>query len=118
MSLVVKAKLKDAAKGYNVAGDLADALDKKLQKAVEGACKRAEANGRKTVMAKDLACCCDTCSAGDMLVVKSKIKEFAKGSNVAGDLANELNCNAYGLVAAACKRAEGNSRKTVMAKDL
>ena len=119
MSLVVKAKLKEAAKGYNVAGDLADALDKLLQKAVAGACKRAEANGRKTVMAKDVACCCDQCSSkGDMLVVKSKIKDYAKGCNVAGDLADSLNCTAHGLVKAACTRAEGNSRKTVMAKDL
>ena len=52
--LVVKAKLKDAAKGYNVAGDLADALDKKLRQLVSDACTRAEGNGRKTVMAKDL----------------------------------------------------------------
>ncbi|MBS3176662.1 DUF1931 domain-containing protein [Candidatus Woesearchaeota archaeon] len=52
--LIVKAKLKEAAKGFNVAGDLADALDKKVQEFVKSACKRAEANGRKTVMAKDL----------------------------------------------------------------
>ena len=52
--LVVKAKLKDVAKGYNVSGDLADALDKRLRQLVSDACTRAEANGRKTVMAKDL----------------------------------------------------------------
>jgi len=52
--LVVKAKLKEAAKGYNVSGDLADALDKKLRQLVSDACARAEGNGRKTVMAKDL----------------------------------------------------------------
>ena len=119
MSLVVKAKLKEAAKGYNVSGDLADALDKALQCTVKGACERAEANGRKTVMAKDVSCC-SKCSAkgGDMLVVKSKIKEYAKGCNVAGDLADALNCKAYYLVEKACKRAEANGRKTVMAKDL
>ncbi len=52
--LVVKAKLKEAASGFNVAGDLADALDQKAQDLVKAACARAEANGRKTVMAKDL----------------------------------------------------------------
>ena len=53
-SLVVKAKIKDVAKGYNVAGDLADALSAKVEGLVQAACARAEANGRKTVMAKDL----------------------------------------------------------------
>jgi len=52
--LVVKAKIKDAAKGYNVAGDLAEALDVKVKALVTDACARAEGNGRKTVMAKDL----------------------------------------------------------------
>ncbi len=52
--LVVRAKLKEAAKGYNVAGDLADALDKKVRVLVADACARAEGNSRKTVMAKDL----------------------------------------------------------------
>jgi len=53
-SLVVKAKIKDVAKGYNVAGDLADALSAKVEIILKEACKRAEANNRKTVMAKDL----------------------------------------------------------------
>lgn len=52
--LVVKAKLKEVAKGCNVAGDFADELDKKVRKLVDDAVSRAEANGRKTVMAKDL----------------------------------------------------------------
>ncbi len=53
-SLVVKAKIKDAAKGYNVASDLADALSDKVQELITAACERAKANGRRTVMAKDL----------------------------------------------------------------
>ncbi|MCX8147320.1 MAG: DUF1931 domain-containing protein [Candidatus Woesearchaeota archaeon] len=52
--LVVKAKIKEVAKGCNVSGDFAEALDKKLRQLVADACARAEANGRKTVMAKDL----------------------------------------------------------------
>lgn len=54
MSLIVKAKIKEVAKGCNVAGDFADELDKRAQDLVKAACERAEANGRKTVMAKDL----------------------------------------------------------------
>ena len=53
-SLVVKAKIKDFAKGYNVAGDLADALSKEVENLIKKAIARAESNGRKTVMAKDV----------------------------------------------------------------
>ncbi|MBI1969790.1 DUF1931 domain-containing protein [Candidatus Woesearchaeota archaeon] len=52
--LVVKAKIRDAAKGMNVAGDLAEALDKRVRQLVDDACRRAKENGRKTVQAKDL----------------------------------------------------------------
>jgi len=52
--LVVKAKIKSVVPGYNVAGDLAEALDKKVEVLVKEAAARAEANGRKTIMAKDL----------------------------------------------------------------
>jgi len=52
--LVVKAKIKEVAQGYNVAGDFADELDKKTMELVKAAVARAEANNRKTVMAKDL----------------------------------------------------------------
>ncbi len=52
--LVVKAKIKTAVPGYNVAGELADALNKKVEEMLKKAAERAEANGRKTVMAKDL----------------------------------------------------------------
>jgi histone H3/H4 len=52
--LVVKAKIKEFLPGYNVSGDLADALSKKCEQLLKDAAARAEANGRKTVMAKDL----------------------------------------------------------------
>lgn len=52
--LVVKAKIKDYATGYNVASDFADALNEKVVTLIKDAVKRAEANGRKTVMGKDL----------------------------------------------------------------
>jgi len=53
-SVIVKAKIKELATGYNVAGDFADALDEKAKTLIKDAIRRAEANGRKTVMAKDL----------------------------------------------------------------
>jgi histone H3/H4 len=52
--LVVKAKIKDVIGDYNVASDFADELDKIVRHQVQLAAKRAEANGRRTVMAKDL----------------------------------------------------------------
>ncbi|MBN2112479.1 DUF1931 domain-containing protein [Candidatus Woesearchaeota archaeon] len=52
--IVVKAKIKEIAGDYNVAGDVAEALNKKVEQMVKDACARAEANGRKTLMAKDL----------------------------------------------------------------
>jgi len=52
--LVVKAKIKDVVSGFNVASDFAEALDRKVQTLIKDACKRAEANNRKTVMGKDL----------------------------------------------------------------
>ena len=52
--LIVKAKIKSIVPGYNVAGDFADALNTKAEELVKAAAARAEANHRKTIMAKDL----------------------------------------------------------------
>lgn len=52
--IVVKAKIKEVAPGFNISGDVAEALDAKAKELVKAACERANANGRKTVMAKDL----------------------------------------------------------------
>jgi histone H3/H4 len=52
--LVVKSKIKDVVTGANVAGDFAEALDEEVRRLVERAVERAQANNRKTVMAKDL----------------------------------------------------------------
>jgi len=52
--IVVKAKIKELVGSYNVGGDFAEALDKKVQELVKEAVARAEGNSRKTVMAKDL----------------------------------------------------------------
>jgi histone H3/H4 len=52
--LVVKAKIKEVCKDFNVAGDVADALNEKVEQLLKEALKRAESNNRKTVMAKDI----------------------------------------------------------------
>jgi histone H3/H4 len=52
--IVVKAQIKEVAKEFNVSGDFAETLDKKVVQIVHDACERARANNRRTVMAKDL----------------------------------------------------------------
>ncbi len=52
--LVVKSQIKEVAQGFNISGDFAEALDQKAIELVKAATKRAEANNRRTVMAKDL----------------------------------------------------------------
>jgi len=52
--LVVKSQIKEVAQGFNIGGDFAETLDAKVVELVKAALKRAEANGRRTVMAKDL----------------------------------------------------------------
>ena len=56
--------------------------------------------------------------AADSVIVKAKVKDLCTGYNVAGDFADALNDKVKVLVKDAVKRAEGNNRKTVMAKDL
>ena len=52
--IIVKAKIKDVASGFSVASEFSEALNEKVVQLIKDACKRAEGNGRKTVMAKDL----------------------------------------------------------------
>lgn len=52
--LVVKSKIKDAAKGFNVSSTFAEALDKEIERLIKRACERASSNKRKTVMEQDL----------------------------------------------------------------
>jgi len=55
--LIVKAKIKDIVQqhgDFSIAGDVAETLDKKAKELLKGACERARANNRRTVMARDL----------------------------------------------------------------
>ena len=94
--LIVRSKIKEVAKEFNVAGDFADALDKMAVEQVNLAVGRASANGRRTVQAKDVA----------------------KTHNVAGDFAEALNEMIVWSVMQAGERAKANGRRTIQARDL
>jgi len=114
--LIVKSKIKEVAKDFNVAGDFAEALDKTALEEIKNAVKRADANGRRTLQAKDVYLGKST--AKEMLIVKSKVKDVAKNHNVAGDFAEALNEVITAKVIQACERAKANGRRTVQARDL
>jgi len=56
--LVVKAKIKELAKvdekQLEVSSDFYEAINKKVEGMIQDCCRRAKANGRNTVMAKDV----------------------------------------------------------------
>jgi histone H3/H4 len=54
VDLVVKSKIREAVSGLNVAGDVAEALNKKVAAILKEAGERAKANGRRTLQARDL----------------------------------------------------------------
>lgn len=53
-SIIVKSKIKEMVGAYNVSAEFSDVLNEKVKSMVQDALKRAEANGRKTVMGRDL----------------------------------------------------------------
>ena len=53
-NLIVRSNIKNVVVDYNVSGDFPDALNEKVRKIITEAVARAEANGRRTVMAKDI----------------------------------------------------------------
>jgi histone H3/H4 len=52
--IIVKTKIREMVGTYSVSSDFTEELNNKVKKMIEDAMKRAEANGRKTVMARDL----------------------------------------------------------------
>ena len=53
-TLVVRTKIKELTDNYSVSSDFGDALDEKVRHLIKDAMRRAESNGRKTIMSKDL----------------------------------------------------------------
>ena len=54
MSLIVRSKVKKAAKGVRVSSDFYSALDKKVDEVIKEATRRAKGNKRATIRAVDL----------------------------------------------------------------
>jgi histone H3/H4 len=54
VDLIVKSKIKSAVPEMNVAGEVVDALNKKVEQLLKEAVERAKANGRRTLQARDL----------------------------------------------------------------
>jgi histone H3/H4 len=54
VNLIIKSNIRQAVKELNVAGDVAEALNKKAEEILEKAAERAKANGRRTLYARDL----------------------------------------------------------------
>lgn len=52
--LIIKSKIKDAVPDLNVAGEVPEALNKKVLQLLKDASERAKANGRRTLQARDL----------------------------------------------------------------
>ena len=52
--IIVKTAVRDAVDGLNVSADFYDTLDDEVQTLLDDAKCRAQANGRKTVQARDL----------------------------------------------------------------
>ncbi len=52
--LIVRSKIKEYIGELSVSGEFADALHEKVLQLVKDAARRAQDNGRKTIMAKDL----------------------------------------------------------------
>ncbi|MDP2691529.1 MAG: hypothetical protein Q8O95_03965 [bacterium] len=118
MSYVVGSKVKELIKkaGCNTAGDLIDVLSSVVEWHMDESCKRAKANGRKTVRGTDA--CMET--SDNAYVVGSKVKEFnkKKGCNTAGDFVGGLNALVKWYAEQGCKRAKANGRKTVRGTDV
>jgi len=54
VDLIVKSKIKSAVPDLSVAGDVPEALNKKVLAILDEASKRAKLNGRRTLQARDL----------------------------------------------------------------
>jgi len=52
--IIVKSKIKEMVGTFNVSADFNDELNKKVKQMIQDSVKRAEANGRKTIMGRDI----------------------------------------------------------------
>jgi histone H3/H4 len=52
--VIVKTKIREMVGNYSVSADFGEELNNKVKQMIQDAVKRAEANGRKTIMARDI----------------------------------------------------------------
>lgn len=52
--IVIKAKIKEVTGDHSISSDFVQALNRKVKDLIEDAIVRAEANGRRTVMGRDI----------------------------------------------------------------
>lgn len=52
--IVIKAKIKEVTGSHSISSDFVETLNEKVKKLIEEAIARAEANGRRTIMGKDV----------------------------------------------------------------
>ena len=52
--IIIKSKIKASVPDLSVAGEVAEALNNKVQQLLDAAAARAKANGRRTLQARDL----------------------------------------------------------------
>ncbi len=52
--LIIKSKIKEAVPDLNVAAEVSDALNKKVDQILKDAAERAKANGRRTLQGRDI----------------------------------------------------------------
>lgn len=117
--LVVRSKVKEVAKGMNVASDFADALSDVLAAYIAEAETRCHENKRSTLMDKDLSLVYQAPKkVKDVIVVRSKIKETSKKCNVGSSFADALNRVAHWHVQKAMQRSADNKRSTIQPRDL
>lgn len=54
VDIIIKSKIKEAVPELNVAAEVAEALNRKVECLLKEASERAKANGRRTLQARDL----------------------------------------------------------------
>ena len=119
--LVVVSKLKNYIRvksTMNTASNVAEKLSEIVKAACDQAIEKAKADGRKTVMDRDLEN--QNSDEQEVLVVVSKLKNYIRGKsgmNTAANVAGRVT----GLIKNACDqaivKAQSDGRKTVMDRD-
>ncbi len=118
--LVTVSKVKEVISGADMRtdGSLPDALDQKVRDLLNGAVRRAQENGRRTVRPEDLAG--SSVGGPASLTVQSKVRGVISEQDlrVDGSLPEAVNGHVQSMLNEAVERARANGRSTVRPHDL